>query len=119
MPLGRQGEEFASAYLIQDGYAVLIRNFRIRGGEIDIVARKGDDLIFVEVKTRRSSAYGYPEQGVTAAKARFINRAIKEFVRKNRVSDAWYIRFDIIAIEWSIGEQTPIVRHIQNVALPT
>lgn len=102
-----------------NGYTLLKRNYRIRGGEIDIVARKGDEIVFIEVKARSGVRYGYPEESVTPAKARVIARAIREFVRKNRISDSLYLRFDIIAVEGGVNGGASSLHHIQNVELPT
>src|SRR5579883_2093998 len=70
--LGRTGERLAGEHLIRCGYRVLERNFRCRYGEIDLVAEDEQDLIFVEVKTRRGDAYGRPEEAVTRRKQRKI-----------------------------------------------
>ncbi|KJL35314.1 hypothetical protein RR49_02536 [Microbacterium ginsengisoli] len=66
--LGRAGEDRAAAHLIAVGFTVLDRNWRAPGGEIDIVAREGDEVVVVEVKTRTSVAYGHPLEAVSAVK---------------------------------------------------
>jgi putative endonuclease len=63
-PLGEAGERYATDYLIKNGYKILDRNWRIRGGEIDIVALYKSTLVFVEVKTRTSTSYGTPEESI-------------------------------------------------------
>lgn len=116
--IGRNGEDVAEEYLRKHGYTIVERNFRVRGGEIDIIAKRRDELIFFEVKTRKTSVYGYPEQSVSVKKAFFVARAIREFVRRHRVSSAQYIRFDIIAIERDTGVSGWRMHHIENVEIP-
>lgn len=117
--IGRDGEERAAAYMCAQGYEILKRNYRIRGGEIDLVARRGNEIVFVEVKARSSVRYGFPEESVTPAKARFIARAIREFVRKHHIPETFYLRFDVIAIEGAASDGAPSLHHIKNVELPT
>ncbi|MBR5997800.1 MAG: YraN family protein, partial [Deltaproteobacteria bacterium] len=66
--LGRWGEDLAAAYLQQRGMVILERNFRGKRGEVDIIARDGGDLVFVEVKTRRSDTFGTPQEAVNRRK---------------------------------------------------
>jgi putative endonuclease len=66
--LGRRGEEIAAAHLVGQGYRILDRNWRCARGEIDIVATRGGALVFVEVKTRSSCAYGHPLEAITLSK---------------------------------------------------
>lgn len=66
--LGRRGEDLAARYLEDAGYRVVARNWRCARGEIDIIARTGDTLVFVEVKTRSSLAFGHPFEAITATK---------------------------------------------------
>lgn len=85
------------------------RNFRTRGGEIDIVARKGDVLVFVEVRSREASGFGTPEGSVTSAKRRRIVTATRRYLANVPPSSWREARFDVIAIEGS-GEGTEL-RH--------
>jgi putative endonuclease len=94
--LGRIGEEAAVKFLREKGYQILVQNYRYRKDEIDIIAKHGKLLVFVEVKARKNNYYGYPEEFVNKAKASNIIRAAQNYiVTKNWVSG---IRFDIIAI---------------------
>lgn len=80
--LGRKGERLARRFLRKNGYVVLYRNFRApRGGEVDIVARDGETLVFVEVKTRKSLRFGHPEEAVDLKKQRLIARGALEWLR--------------------------------------
>jgi len=98
---GRAAEEAAARYLIQDGWRLLGRNVRIGRGELDIVARRGPVLAFVEVKARRTSTCGAPEDAVGALKQRQVARLAELWLAArpwalNGVDD---VRFDIIAVD--------------------
>ena len=97
--VGSLGEEIAANYLTARGYRILERNFRCKGGEVDIIARDPVDksLLFIEVKARRSLAYGVPQLAVTPFKQRQISKAALTWLSKNRLHDA-NARFDVIAI---------------------
>lgn len=95
--LGRWGEDEAARYLQQQGMKVLQRNLKTPVGEIDILARKGRYLVFVEVKTRRSLKYGSPQEAVGAAKQRQILRAAQWYLSSRPVR-LLQPRFDVISI---------------------
>jgi len=80
--LGKVGEEIAVAYLQENGYTILEQNFVFQKAEIDIIARKGDWLIVVEVKTRTSTDYGNPEDFVDKNKIKLLVKAIDEYVQQ-------------------------------------
>ena len=96
---GDQGEEIAANFLIARGFRVLERNFRCKGGEVDIIVRDPGDksLVFIEVKARRSLAYGVPQLAVTPFKQRQISKAALTWLSQNRMHDQ-NARFDVIAI---------------------
>lgn len=96
---GNQGEEIAANFLIARGYRILERNFRCKGGEVDIIARDPADksLVFIEVKARRSLTYGVPQLAVTAFKQRQVSKAALTWLSKNQLHDH-NARFDVIAI---------------------
>ena len=96
---GILGEEVASNFMIARGYRILERNYRCKGGEVDIIARDPEDksLVFIEVKTRRSLSYGVPQLAVTPFKQRQISKATLTWLSKNRLHDS-NARFDVIAI---------------------
>lgn len=89
----------AANFLIARGYRILERNFRCKGGEVDIIARDPGDksLVFTEVKTRRGLSYGVPQLAVTPFKQRQISKATLTWLSKNRLHDS-NARFDVIAI---------------------
>lgn len=94
--LGQNGEQWAVDFLISKGYAILERNFRYKKSEIDIIAQKHKLLVFVEVKTRTSLAFGVPEESVSRNKIRLILAGAEAYVK--RIDWFYDIRFDIIAI---------------------
>lgn len=100
--LGRHGEDLACAYLLEQGYEILARNWRCQRGEIDIVAREGDCLAFVEVKTRRGHRTHLPEDAMTAAKRRRLGELAGWYLAELGVSDIDW-RIDLVAIELAEG----------------
>ena len=97
--LGRRGEKLAARFLRRRGYKVLYRNFRPQrgGGEVDLVCRHGETLVFVEVKTRRSIAFGRPADAVDAAKQELICRGARAWLRLLKMPDIKH-RFDIVEV---------------------
>lgn len=110
--LGEEGEEIAVAFLKGRKYAVLERNFRCKCGEVDIVARDGKTLVFVEVKTRRSQVFGPPQASVTPFKQRQIAKAALAWLASKKMQDA-PARFDVVAIILREHE-VPRIEHITN-----
>ena len=96
--LGRWGEGVAATYLEAQGMQIVARNWRCARGEIDLIARDGEDLVFVEVKTRRGRDLGLPEQALTPAKARKLVMLGQTYVAEQDLVDlAW--RVDLVAVE--------------------
>jgi putative endonuclease len=110
--LGTAGEEQAALFLQQRNYRIMARNFRCKGGEVDIIARDGKTLVFVEVKTRRNLAYGVPQAAVTPFKQRQISKAALTWLAKNRLHDA-AARFDVIAVLVDAAGSS-LIEHIPN-----
>ena len=101
--LGKSGEDFAARFLIDSGLTIVTRNFRCPKGEMDIIARDGKALIFIEVRTRRSSYRGWGEESITPNKARRL-QAIASFYVLQQGYQSWpSLRFDVVAIR-QIGE---------------
>lgn len=96
--LGQWGEDVAVEHLRAAGWEVLDRNWRCREGELDIVARDGSVLVFVEVKTRSGRAYGEPAEAVSLSKARRIHGLAVRWLTEQRPKGDWDLRFDILAI---------------------
>lgn len=108
---GITGEQIATNYLVQQGYAILERNYRYKKAEIDIIAQKEKILLFVEVKTRRAQNFGYPEESVTPKKEALFLLAAEEYIfRINWLND---IRFDIISITLASSQEFQL-HHIED-----
>lgn len=106
---GDAAEERACRHLEGAGFTIVERNYRTMGGEIDIVARQADVLVFVEVRSREVPGFGTPEESVTPAKRRRIVAAARRYLSSVPPSSWREARFDVIAIEGS-GE-TAALRH--------
>jgi putative endonuclease len=96
---GRRGEDLAHRCLRREGYTIVARNYRLSSGEAeaDLIAREGEDLVIVEVKTRASVEYGPPERAVSPEKQRHLIRVAREYARKT--DTPWeQVRFDVVSI---------------------
>ncbi len=111
--LGRSGEQRAKKLLEKKGYKILEQNYRTRFGEIDLIATDGDQIIFVEVKTRSSNRFGYPEESVTRQKITHLMRAAEQYILG--LNEMPKVRFDVIAITEHDAEQDMV--HIENIDL--
>jgi putative endonuclease len=112
--VGAWGEERAAAFLKAAGYTVLGRNVRPnKHDEIDIVAQKGEILVFVEVKTRRREEFGRPLRAVDKEKRHALNRAAAAYLRKARFPNLYY-RFDVIEVLGQPEEGDPVIRHLDD-----
>lgn len=113
--LGKQGEEKAGKFLEEKGYKILENNYHKRSGEIDIIAfdPNYEEYVFVEVKTRRNTQFGYPEEAIDDQKMNKITETAETWlIEKEKPDVEW--RIDIIAIE--LKEKQFIINHIQNVS---
>lgn len=95
--LGKWGESIAALHLESRGFEILERNWRCSRGEIDLVARVGETLVFVEVKTRRGRAMGMPEQGLTPYKSRRLLELAQLYLSHHDLDVSW--RIDLVAVE--------------------
>ncbi len=95
--LGARGEDAAAKFLKRNGFKILARNVQLSRYEIDIIAREGDTIAFVEVKTRTSDSIAVPEANVDARKQRHIRRAAHTYIAKHG-DDETYYRFDIASV---------------------
>jgi putative endonuclease len=107
--LGSMGEQLAADRLVQKGMEILARNWHCAQGEIDIIARQGETLIFVEVKTRRGRAAGTPEQGVDVRKQRLLCQSAQCYLQ----SIGWEgdVRLDVVAVELTSNGRLLRVTH--------
>ena len=101
--LGKTGEDLACRELERRGYAIVARRYRRRGGELDIIARDGATLVFIEVKTRDSRAFGDAAEAVTPFKRRRIAHLALDYMARHRLSDC-ACRFDVVSIHFDAGE---------------
>ena len=109
--VGADKEAFVCEWLEKHGYMILERNFRCRSGEIDIVAREGGYLAFIEVKYRRSDASGLPQEAVDVRKQRVISRVALYYLRRFGYGETTPVRFDVVAV---FGEKDFSVALYQN-----
>ena len=107
--LGKTGEKIAESFLIQKGLKILIKNYRNKFGEIDIVALDGDIVVFIEVKTRSNHHFGSPEEAVTHTKQKQICRAAKGYLLFYKLFES-PIRFDVVAV--TLKSDGPLINHI-------
>ena len=112
---GKIGEDLACEFLQKQGYKIIERNFRIRGGEIDIVALDGNCTVYVEVKNRTNYQFGRPEESVTFWKLKFLERAAK-FYRNNwrNLNLPNLERIDVVAVD--LSQLEPQIKLIKNAA---
>lgn len=112
--LGREGEAAAEAFLRRRGYAILARNVRCRSGEIDLVARDGQVVVFVEVRGRRSRCCGGALESVDRRKRVHLVRAAREFIAARGLGEV-EARFDVVGVTWDAGR--PCCEHVMDAFL--
>jgi putative endonuclease len=110
LTLGQRGEELAVAYLQSRGYILLETNYRTGLGEIDCIFQDGDELVFVEVKTRSSTTFGDPLEAVGYRKWQQITRVVEQYLGKHNKFDC-PVRLDVVGI---ILGSPPEINHIKN-----
>lgn len=103
--LGQRGEEMAENLLRQKGYEILGRNIRTRRGEIDLIVRDGDSLVFVEVRTRTTQAYGSAAESVTWRKKQKLRELAMDYLQ-NSLTFVPDFRFDVVAIQCPVRMET-------------
>ncbi|MBI3255504.1 MAG: YraN family protein [Candidatus Andersenbacteria bacterium] len=109
--LGNTGEQIARAFLEKAGFLFVDANWSCKLGEVDLIMRDKDELVFVEVRLRRPTSYGQGLDTVAAQKQRKLINTARFYQQK---MDYWgYLRFDVVSIEYEEG-QKPIIEHIQD-----
>ncbi len=111
--IGAAAEDVAAAFLVAQGVQLLFRNYRRRLGELDLVARQGDVLVIVEVRTRSSNAYGGAAASVNGLKRRRIVRAAQQLLQQHRELSGLRARFDVIVVS-DLSEASPKVNWIRG-----
>lgn len=107
-PVGQQGEDLATRHLKRNGYAILGRNVQLGRFEIDIIAREGDTIAFVEVKTRRDTDIANPEENITSEKKRRLIAAARIYLGSAEHGPETYYRFDVIAIVFPLKDKPAV-----------
>ncbi len=111
--LGNQGEELARRFLQEKGYLILDVNYRCRWGEIDIVAQDGDEAVFVEVRTRRSTLYGTPEESITEAKTQRLLATAQDYLQvRGQESKNW--RIDLVSVRLGSDYRLQRIDHLEH-----
>ncbi len=111
--LGRRGEALAAEKLMALGYALVARNYRCAAGEIDLVARRGEAWVFVEVRTRRGGQFGTPEDSITSRKRKHLVAAAQTYLQEHQLADVPW-RIDMVAVELSPRGELMRVDVIEN-----
>lgn len=112
LALGQWGEDLAAEYLLQQGFKILVRNYRAPVGEIDIIASNRKHLLFVEVKTRRGTGFGLPQEAVGIRKQKQIIRTAQWYLNQEKIGKL-QPRFDVVAILCQ-SDQTATIQHLTD-----
>lgn len=113
--IGKAGEGIARDYLEERGYRILEQGWRYRRAEVDLIAMQQRTLVFIEVKTRSSTAFGQPEDFVTGHKEDLLAAAAHAYI--DHIDHDWEVRFDIISILY-LDEQAYSIKHIEDAFFP-
>lgn len=111
--LGDRGERLAVRFLRRQGFRILHRQYAGKSGEIDLVARDGETIVFVEVKTRKSDAAGHPAEAVTPAKQKQLTKLALAYLKRYNLLEH-PARFDVVAILWPDDGGRPEITHYRN-----
>jgi putative endonuclease len=115
--LGRRGEDAAARYLKRHGCRILARGLDSRLGELDIVAVDGRTIVFVEVKTRRSTDAGHPAEAIDQRKEQRMTQAALAYLKAHGLLQ-YAARFDVVAITWPENIRRPAIEHFKNAFSP-
>ena len=111
--VGKIGEALAVEHFKAQGYEIRAQNYRTRSGEIDLIVQRGKRVVFVEVKTRRSSKFGAPQAAVTPAKQKQISKISLNYLQRHNLLDV-PCQFDVVAIILSWEFELVKLQHIEN-----
>ena len=111
--LGHWGESHARRYLEGKGYTVSATNYRCRWGEVDIVAQHGEEIVFIEVRTRRGVAFGTPEESVTATKSQRLAATAQHYLENSGLEQSQW-RVDLVSIHLDVAGKLLEVNHLEN-----
>lgn len=110
---GDKGERVAKKFLLEKKWEFLAENFCVKGGEIDLIFKDDDEIVFVEVKTRKNNIFGTAQASITPAKIKHLTYAAKKYYLQNNKD--WYtdpMRFDVVAVNISL-ENSPKIQHFK------
>jgi len=112
--LGARGERLVEKFLRKKGYKVLEKNYRSRFGEIDIIVKKGSEIVFVEVKTRSSKEFGEPENAITKIKLDHFSKTAQSYIQKNNITQC-SVRLDAVSV-FIVPEKNDFeIEHFENI----
>lgn len=114
--LGKLGESVACRYLKKKNYKIITTNFKTRSGEIDIICKKNDQLIFIEVKSRISDLKGKPYESITFQKLKHFQKAIYYFLNQYHLFEQ-KLRVDVISIEFNSDKSIKKIIHFENIEM--
>ncbi len=110
---GNRGERAAARFLRREGFSILARQYANRFGEIDLIARDGDCIVFVEVKTRQTDAGGLPVEAVNASKQHKLTKTALAWLKRRGLLES-RCRFDVVSLIWPKDSKTPEITHYKN-----
>lgn len=108
------GEKLAADFLTENGYEIIETNFRCKEGEVDIIAKDGDCLVFAEVRTKRNLMFGSPEESITARKKEHLRNTANYYIQEHESLPQQY-RIDLVAVELNRIGETARIEVIKNV----
>ncbi|RJX17593.1 MAG: YraN family protein [Ammonifex sp.] len=112
--LGALAEKLAADHLQRKGYKILVRNYRCRYGEIDVIALDGRTLVFVEVRAKGSTGFGTPQESITHQKRLKVREVARHYLT-NEVQKGSFCRFDVVAVQFEAGgRKVKELEHIEN-----
>jgi putative endonuclease len=114
---GKRGEDLAAAHLRKAGYQIVAQNYRCLYGEVDIIARDGGTIVFVEVKSRKSEKFGPPQEAVGLEKRKKLSRISLHYLQQKRL-EAFNARYDVVSVRMSPdGDRIDLIRNAFDLVL--
>lgn len=115
--IGNLGEKLAIKYLINQNYLILAKNYYIKGGEMDIIAqdKNSQEIMFIEVKTRTSRDFGWPEESINKKKQERLNKTAQSYLKENKYPFDQNYRFDSVAVELDYKTRLAKITHFRYI----
>lgn len=114
---GKRGEQIAKEYLKRKNFIIIDHHYTCRFGEIDLIAQDNAELVFVEVKSRRSQKFGFPEEAITSQKLNRLVKAIYCYLEENSPTCENF-RIDVVLLRFHKNTNFPFISHLKNVSSP-